>query len=79
MAIAVADICIAHTEIAHLIILRCCIVFQSPDSVGTECVMLLGGHKTPVVSVDWSASADTMTCLTASMDGKVRVSTLLAR
>lgn len=38
----------------------------------------LGGHRSPVVTLDWSSALDCGTCLTASMDGRVRVSTLLA-
>ena len=41
--------------------------------------MSVGGHKAPVVSVDWSTSIDCRMCLTGSMDGKVQVSTLLAQ
>ncbi|CAH1783824.1 unnamed protein product [Owenia fusiformis] len=37
----------------------------------------LGGHKAPVVCVDWASAIDCRTCLTGSMDGKVRASTLL--
>ncbi|KAJ3605600.1 hypothetical protein NHX12_027645 [Muraenolepis orangiensis] len=38
----------------------------------------LGGHRSPVVTLDWSSALDCGICLTASMDGRVRVSTLLA-
>uniref|UniRef100_A0A8C5F585 WD repeat-containing protein 91 n=1 Tax=Gadus morhua TaxID=8049 RepID=A0A8C5F585_GADMO len=38
----------------------------------------LGGHRSPVVTLDWSSALDCGTCLTASMDGRIRVSTLLA-
>ncbi|RVE65460.1 hypothetical protein OJAV_G00116810 [Oryzias javanicus] len=44
-----------------------------------ERVLSLGGHKAPVVTVDWSSALDCGTCLTASMDGKVKLSTLLAQ
>ena len=42
-------------------------------------VMDLGGHKTPVVGVDWSTAIDCRMCITGSMDGKVRISTLLVQ
>ncbi|KAG7262443.1 hypothetical protein CRUP_000306 [Coryphaenoides rupestris] len=32
----------------------------------------LGGHRSPVVTLDWSSALDCGTCLTASMDGRVR-------
>ncbi|XP_056875872.1 WD repeat-containing protein 91 isoform X2 [Takifugu flavidus] len=44
-----------------------------------EGVLSLGGHKAPVVTVDWCSAVDCGTCLTASMDGKVKLSTLLAQ
>jgi WD40 repeat protein len=37
----------------------------------------LGGHQSPVLAVDWSVSNQSATCVTASGDGKIRVSTLL--
>uniref|UniRef100_A0A3P8TVR2 WD repeat-containing protein 91 n=1 Tax=Amphiprion percula TaxID=161767 RepID=A0A3P8TVR2_AMPPE len=42
-------------------------------------VLSLGGHKAPVVTVDWCSAVDCGTCLTASMDGKIKLSTLLAQ
>ncbi|XP_070780560.1 WD repeat-containing protein 91 [Enoplosus armatus] len=44
-----------------------------------ESVLALGGHKAPVVTVDWCSAVDCGTCLTASMDGKIKLSTLLAQ
>ncbi|XP_068190353.1 WD repeat-containing protein 91 isoform X3 [Antennarius striatus] len=44
-----------------------------------ESVLSLGGHKAPVVTVDWCSAMDCGTCLTASMDGKIKLSTLLAQ
>ncbi|KAM6902231.1 WD repeat-containing protein 91 [Xenentodon cancila] len=44
-----------------------------------ERVLSLGGHKAPVVTVDWCSAVDCGTCLTASMDGKIKMSTLLAQ
>lgn len=41
-------------------------------------VLSLGGHRAPVVTVDWCSALDCGTCLTASMDGKIKLSTLLA-
>ncbi|KAI4890383.1 hypothetical protein NFI96_014543, partial [Prochilodus magdalenae] len=46
---------------------------------GLESVLSLGGHKAPVVTVDWCTAMDCGTCLTASMDGKIKLSTLLAQ
>ncbi|KAK2872227.1 hypothetical protein Q8A67_022124 [Cirrhinus molitorella] len=46
---------------------------------GLENVLSLGGHKAPVVTVDWCSAMDCGTCLTASMDGKIKLSTLLAQ
>lgn len=43
-----------------------------------ESCLSLGGHRAPVVTVDWSTAMDCGTCLTASMDGKVKLTTLLA-
>lgn len=47
------------------------------DKVLESCVSL-GGHRAPVVTVDWSTAMDCGTCLTASMDGKIKLTTLLA-
>uniref|UniRef100_A0A3B4V1F6 WD repeat-containing protein 91 n=1 Tax=Seriola dumerili TaxID=41447 RepID=A0A3B4V1F6_SERDU len=44
-----------------------------------ESVLSLGGHKAPVVTADWCSAVDCGTCLTASMDGKIKLSTLLAQ
>uniref|UniRef100_A0A8C2WTZ5 WD repeat-containing protein 91 n=1 Tax=Cyclopterus lumpus TaxID=8103 RepID=A0A8C2WTZ5_CYCLU len=44
-----------------------------------ESMLSLGGHKAPVVTVDWCSAVDCGTCLTASMDGKIKLSTLLAQ
>ncbi|XP_059214487.1 WD repeat-containing protein 91 [Centropristis striata] len=44
-----------------------------------ESALSLGGHKAPVVTVDWCSAVDCGTCLTASMDGKIKLSTLLAQ
>uniref|UniRef100_A0A8C9SJG2 WD repeat-containing protein 91 n=1 Tax=Scleropages formosus TaxID=113540 RepID=A0A8C9SJG2_SCLFO len=46
---------------------------------GLESILSLGGHKAPVVTVDWCSAVDCGTCLTASMDGKIKLSTLLAQ
>ncbi|XP_056302700.1 WD repeat-containing protein 91 [Danio aesculapii] len=46
---------------------------------GLESVLSLAGHKAPVVTVDWCSAMDCGTCLTASMDGKIKLSTLLAQ
>ncbi|XP_043943485.1 WD repeat-containing protein 91 [Protopterus annectens] len=44
-----------------------------------ESCLSLGGHRAPVVTVDWCTAMDCGTCLTASMDGKIRLTTLLAQ
>ncbi|KAK5612088.1 WD repeat-containing protein 91 [Crenichthys baileyi] len=49
------------------------------DEPALERVLSLGGHKAPVVTVDWCSAVDCGTCLTASMDGKIKLSTLLAQ
>ncbi|TRY97122.1 hypothetical protein DNTS_032783 [Danionella cerebrum] len=51
----------------------------SKAEAGLESVLSLGGHKAPVVTVDWCSAMDCGTCLTASMDGKIKLSTLLAQ
>ncbi|XP_064631219.1 WD repeat-containing protein 91-like [Lineus longissimus] len=45
--------------------------------LGAQKMMLLRGHKAPVVTCDWSTAIDCRTCLTGAMDGNVVVSTLL--
>uniref|UniRef100_A0A672YU99 WD repeat-containing protein 91 n=1 Tax=Sphaeramia orbicularis TaxID=375764 RepID=A0A672YU99_9TELE len=49
------------------------------EPAALESVLSLGGHKAPVVTVDWCSAVDCGTCLTASMDGKIKLSTLLAQ
>uniref|UniRef100_A0A4W3IBW7 WD repeat-containing protein 91 n=1 Tax=Callorhinchus milii TaxID=7868 RepID=A0A4W3IBW7_CALMI len=44
-----------------------------------ESCLSLGGHRAPVVTVDWCTALDCGTCLTASMDGKIKLTTLLAQ
>ncbi|XP_076996933.1 WD repeat-containing protein 91 isoform X3 [Tamandua tetradactyla] len=48
------------------------------DEKVLENCLSLGGHRAPVVTVDWSTAMDCGTCLTASMDGKIKLTTLLA-
>uniref|UniRef100_A0A8D0MN55 WD repeat-containing protein 91 n=1 Tax=Sus scrofa TaxID=9823 RepID=A0A8D0MN55_PIG len=50
----------------------------SGDEKVLESCLSLGGHRAPVVTVDWSTAMDCGTCLTASMDGKIKLTTLLA-
>ncbi|XP_037609115.1 WD repeat-containing protein 91 [Sebastes umbrosus] len=52
---------------------------QTNGEPALESVLSLGGHKAPVVTVDWCSAVDCGTCLTASMDGKIKLSTLLAQ
>ncbi|XP_066446453.1 WD repeat-containing protein 91 isoform X2 [Eleutherodactylus coqui] len=49
------------------------------DGSTLENCLPLGGHRAPVVTVDWSTAVECGTCLTASMDGKIRLTTLLAQ
>ncbi|XP_007423276.1 WD repeat-containing protein 91, partial [Python bivittatus] len=51
---------------------------SSNDKVLESCLSL-GGHRAPVVTVDWCTAMDCGTCLTASMDGKIKLTTLLAQ
>uniref|UniRef100_A0A8D0CDF0 WD repeat-containing protein 91 n=1 Tax=Salvator merianae TaxID=96440 RepID=A0A8D0CDF0_SALMN len=51
---------------------------SSTDKVLESCLSL-GGHRAPVVTVDWCTAMDCGTCLTASMDGKIKLTTLLAQ
>uniref|UniRef100_A0A6J0VK79 WD repeat-containing protein 91 n=1 Tax=Pogona vitticeps TaxID=103695 RepID=A0A6J0VK79_9SAUR len=51
---------------------------NSSDKVLESCLSL-GGHRAPVVTVDWCTAMDCGTCLTASMDGKIKLTTLLAQ
>ncbi|XP_038608413.1 WD repeat-containing protein 91 [Tachyglossus aculeatus] len=51
---------------------------SSSDRVLESCLSL-GGHRAPVVTVDWCTAMDCGTCLTASMDGKIKLTTLLAQ
>ncbi|XP_067856076.1 WD repeat-containing protein 91 isoform X2 [Heptranchias perlo] len=44
-----------------------------------EPCLSLGGHRAPVVTVDWCTAMDCGTCLTASMDGRIKLTTLLAQ
>ena len=39
--------------------------------------LYLGGHRTPVVTVDWCPMTETRLCVTGSMDGRVRVSSVM--
>nr|XP_055190559.1 WD repeat-containing protein 91 isoform X2 [Nyctereutes procyonoides] len=48
------------------------------DEKVLESCVSLGGHRAPVVTVAWSTAMDCGTCLTASMDGKIKLTTLLA-
>ncbi|XP_027698170.1 WD repeat-containing protein 91 isoform X2 [Vombatus ursinus] len=51
----------------------------SSDEKVLENCLILGGHRAPVVTVDWCTAMDCGTCLTASMDGKIKLTTLLAQ
>ncbi|KAJ8317213.1 hypothetical protein KUTeg_005117 [Tegillarca granosa] len=51
-------------------------VSKNPDDL--KHVMEIKGHRSNITTVDWSPNIDTRICLTGSMDGKVRISTLLS-
>ncbi|XP_063303623.1 WD repeat-containing protein 91 [Pelobates fuscus] len=55
------------------------VIYKLNNGGGMESCLSLGGHKAPVVTVDWSTAVECGTCLTASMDGKIRLTTLLAQ
>jgi hypothetical protein len=45
---------------------------------GLNCLLELGGHRSPTLAVDWAIANQCATCVTASSgDGKIKVSTLL--
>ncbi|GFG39308.1 hypothetical protein Cfor_02233 [Coptotermes formosanus] len=45
---------------------------------GLNCMLELGGHRSPALAVDWAIANQCATCVTASSgDGKIKVSTLL--
>ncbi|RZF32900.1 hypothetical protein LSTR_LSTR004291 [Laodelphax striatellus] len=46
-------------------------------SSGLSGVVQLGGHSSPTVVCDWSNGSQCGTCVTATVDGKIKVSTLL--
>ncbi|XP_065828385.1 WD repeat-containing protein 91-like isoform X2 [Oscarella lobularis] len=52
------------------------LVYKLEDA-SLEVAMSLGGHSQPVVAVDWSTATHCGACLTGSLDGTVRVTTLL--
>ncbi|XP_035673814.1 WD repeat-containing protein 91-like isoform X1 [Branchiostoma floridae] len=52
------------------------IIYKLGDSTLNK-TLSLGGHRSPVVSVDWCTAMNCGTCVTGSMDGKIKVSTLL--
>ncbi|XP_075414810.1 WD repeat-containing protein 91 [Tenrec ecaudatus] len=54
------------------------VIYKLSREKGLESCLSLGGHRAPVVTVDWSTAMDCGTCLTASMDGKIKLTTLLA-
>ncbi|XP_071440748.1 WD repeat-containing protein 91 [Hetaerina americana] len=63
------------------------IVYQIPSAISQSGNMSavitpkkqleLGGHRMPVVALDWSGANDCTACVTASCDGHIRISTLL--
>lgn len=52
------------------------IFFKVSESRLVKCLEL-GGHKTMLTCVDWSFANQCATCVTASQDGKIKISTLL--
>lgn len=55
------------------------LIYMISQEEGLKPVMSLGGHQTMVVTVDWSTAMDCGTCITASLDGEILISTLLAQ
>ncbi|KAJ8025531.1 WD repeat-containing protein 91 [Holothuria leucospilota] len=55
------------------------IIYELDSSGHLDQMLTILGHRTPVVSVDWSTSVNTGMCLTGSMDGKVQITTLLSQ
>lgn len=53
--------------------------FESDPNPAAKPQMAIGGHKSPVVTVDWSTVGDCSICATASMDGTIKISTLLSQ
>ncbi|KAL3865137.1 hypothetical protein ACJMK2_006758 [Sinanodonta woodiana] len=55
------------------------VIYKVQDKMrGVSKVMELKGHRSAVTTVDLSAYLDTKVALTGSMDGKIRISTLLS-
>ncbi|KAK6633042.1 hypothetical protein RUM43_012785 [Polyplax serrata] len=52
------------------------VIYKVSDTGLIKCLEL-GGHKTMLTCVDWSFANQCATCVTASQDGKIKVSTLL--
>jgi hypothetical protein len=53
-------------------------VFLQVCGSGLNCMLELGGHRSPTLAVDWAIANHCATCVTASSgDGKIKVSTLL--
>ncbi|XP_005100741.1 WD repeat-containing protein 91 [Aplysia californica] len=52
-------------------------IYKGSGSSALQCIMELKNHMSPVITVDWSPSQDTRVCLTSSVDGKIKISTLL--
>jgi len=55
------------------------IIYSIRSEEDPQPIMSLGGHCSPVVTVDWASVMDCGTCITASMDGEIIISTLLAK
>ncbi|XP_077991954.1 WD repeat-containing protein 91-like [Glandiceps talaboti] len=56
------------------------IIYRLSDkSSGLKKTLTLLGHRTPIVSVDWSTAMNCGMCLTGSMDGRIKVTTLLTQ
>lgn len=66
-----------HGVRSHLLLSPVLLQLGGDEKVLESCLSL-GGHRAPVVTVDWSTAMDCGTCLTASMDGKIKLTTLLA-
>nr|XP_006813463.1 PREDICTED: WD repeat-containing protein 91-like [Saccoglossus kowalevskii] len=54
------------------------VIYKLSD-IGLSRTLTLLGHRAPVVSVDWSSAMNCGMCLTGSMDGRIRVTTILSQ
>ncbi|KAL1132580.1 hypothetical protein AAG570_010532, partial [Ranatra chinensis] len=51
-------------------------IFQVTNG-GLQLMLHLGGHRSPLTACDWTTANQCTTCLSASSDGKIKISTIL--